>query len=43
MARLVRAGTRSLLGVLAVGVPCLPPAAAHVLIETVEPNGDGTA
>lgn len=44
--RLLRAGLRSLLGVMAVGVLCLlpaAPAAAHVLIETVEPNDDGTA
>ncbi|GAB3164269.1 hypothetical protein GCM10027059_20070 [Myceligenerans halotolerans] len=44
-ARLLRAGVRTLLGVIAVGVLCLlpaAPAAAHVLIETVEPNDDGT-
>ncbi|MBE1875660.1 DUF1775 domain-containing protein [Myceligenerans pegani] len=40
-----RVGARGLLSVLAAGVLCLlpaAPAAAHVLIETVEPNGDGT-
>lgn len=41
-----RAAGRRLAVTVAVGLLCLvpaAPAAAHVLIETVEPNGDGTA
>lgn len=44
-ARLARVGRR-VAATLAVGLLCLvpaAPAAAHVLIETVEPRGDGTA